>query len=526
MGTRFVVTTGLMMCLFIEVCVGATFSSKLIHRFSDEARSFWVSRNGNATWPKHRSLEYFRLLLSSDLKRQRLRLGSQNQLLVPSEGSETSFYGNDLGWLHYTWIDIGTPNASFLVALDAGSDLLWVPCDCIQCAPLSSSYHYMLDRDLSEYSPSKSNTSKRLSCSHQLCEGSPNCKSPKEPCPYIVDYLSENTSSSGYLFQDQLHLASVTGHGPQSSVQASIIIGCGRKQSGSYLDGPAPDGLLGLGPGDISVPSLLAKSGLVPHSFSFCFDKTYSGRIFFGDQGTATQKFTPFAPSEGKYTAYIVEVEHYCVGNSCIKQTGFLAQVDSGSSFTYLPYGIYQKVAMEFDNRVNTRKFGIEGFPYCYEASSQESLNTPSLEVKFATNQSFVIQNPMFQIPHSQGLAVFCLGIQPIDGGIGIIGQNLMMGYRIVFDMENLKLGWSHSNCQDVSDGKKVHLTPPPSDKSPNPLPTNEQQSTPRPHAVAPAVAGRTTSEPSAASSLQIPSGHCTVSLLLLLFSVHSGRLI
>lgn len=46
--------------------------------------------------------------------------------------------------LHYTWIDIGTPNISFLVALDAGSDLLWVPCDCMQCAPLTGSYYDML----------------------------------------------------------------------------------------------------------------------------------------------------------------------------------------------------------------------------------------------------------------------------------------------------------------------------------------------------------------------------------------------
>ncbi|CAK9145965.1 unnamed protein product [Ilex paraguariensis] len=29
---------------------------------------------------------------------QRLKLGSQNQLLVSSKGSKTSFYGNDLGW--------------------------------------------------------------------------------------------------------------------------------------------------------------------------------------------------------------------------------------------------------------------------------------------------------------------------------------------------------------------------------------------------------------------------------------------
>jgi hypothetical protein len=43
--------------------------------------------------------------------------------------------------LHYTWIDIGTPNVSFLVALDTGSDLLWVPCDCIECAPLSAAHY-------------------------------------------------------------------------------------------------------------------------------------------------------------------------------------------------------------------------------------------------------------------------------------------------------------------------------------------------------------------------------------------------
>jgi hypothetical protein len=39
--------------------------------------------------------------------------------------------------LYYTWVEVGTPNTTFLVALDTGSDLFWVPCDCIECAPLS-----------------------------------------------------------------------------------------------------------------------------------------------------------------------------------------------------------------------------------------------------------------------------------------------------------------------------------------------------------------------------------------------------
>uniref|UniRef100_A0A6N2MV78 Peptidase A1 domain-containing protein n=1 Tax=Salix viminalis TaxID=40686 RepID=A0A6N2MV78_SALVM len=256
-----------LLCCQFEASAGLTFSSKLIHRFSDEAKSLSISRKGNASgdlWPERYSFEYFQLLLGNDLKRQRMKLGSQkNQLLFPSQGSQALFFGNELDWLHYTWIDIGTPNVSFLVALDAGSDLLWVPCDCIQCAPLSASYYNIsLDRDLSEYSPSLSSTSRHLPCDHQLCGWSSNCKSPKDPCPYIVNYYDfENTSSAGFLVEDKLHLASVGDHTARKMFQAPVVLGCGRKQSGSYFDGAAPDGVMGLGPGDISVPSLLAKAG-------------------------------------------------------------------------------------------------------------------------------------------------------------------------------------------------------------------------------------------------------------------------
>jgi hypothetical protein len=84
----------------------------------------------------------------------------------------------------------------------------------------------MQDRDLNEYNPSRSSTSKHLSCSHRLCELGSNCKSPKQPCPYTVEYYTENTSSSGMLVEDTLHLASGGGNTSNPFVQAPVVIGC------------------------------------------------------------------------------------------------------------------------------------------------------------------------------------------------------------------------------------------------------------------------------------------------------------
>lgn len=38
--------------------------------------------------------------------------------------------------LHYATVTLGTPGMKFLVALDTGSDLFWVPCDCSKCASI------------------------------------------------------------------------------------------------------------------------------------------------------------------------------------------------------------------------------------------------------------------------------------------------------------------------------------------------------------------------------------------------------
>lgn len=85
----------------VEGTVALTFSSKLIHIHSDEAKAVWASRSRNhsaESWPGRNSSEYFRLLMGNDLTRQRMKLGSQYDFLYPSGGSETFFFGNELDW--------------------------------------------------------------------------------------------------------------------------------------------------------------------------------------------------------------------------------------------------------------------------------------------------------------------------------------------------------------------------------------------------------------------------------------------
>ena len=170
---------------------------------------------------------------------------------------------------------------------------------------------------LNVYSPTNSSTSRSVLCSDSICGNT--CPGSNATCPYSVDYLYVNTSSSGTLVSDTLYL--VTDDAAQQPVKAPVVFGyssslsfagssasciswslamalvacfrCGRNQSGALLDTFAPNGVLGLGLGEMAVPSVLAAAGLVPDSFSLCFGADGVGRLDFGDRSGAGQPRTP-----------------------------------------------------------------------------------------------------------------------------------------------------------------------------------------------------------------------------------------
>ncbi|KAF8099819.1 hypothetical protein N665_0237s0070 [Sinapis alba] len=422
----FVLLSVLVLSWGLERCEATgKFSFEVHHMFSDAVKHNLGFHN---LVPEEGSLEYFKVLAQRDrlIRGRGLASNNEESPLTSAEGNLTVFV-SFLGSLHYANVSVGTPATWFLVALDTGSDLFWLPCNCgVTCIRDLKDAGFPQSVPLNLYSPDTSSTSSSIRCSDDRCFESRQCSSPSSVCPYQVSE-STTTSSTGTLLQDVFHL--ITEDVDLKPMEANVTLGCGQRQTGMFQNGQAVNGVLGLGVKDYSVPSLLAKAKIAANSFSICFGRVIGvvGRISFGDKGYTDQSETPFISTEPS-TAYGVNVTGLSVGEKPVG-FGMFAQFDTGSSYTHLrepAYSAFTKAA---------------------------------------------------------GGRMYCLSILKIeDLRPNIIGQNLMAGYRIVFDRERMVLGWKRSNCFE---DESLTSTPPAEFGDPSPPPP-ESEAPPPPESEAP----------------------------------------
>ncbi|KAL3697602.1 hypothetical protein R1sor_011678 [Riccia sorocarpa] len=439
------------------------------HKFSHKAKQEHYARGlGNWPYPDPNTVDFRRLLHHHDLMRHGRKLAeAQPTAYTLLDGNFTLqiFAG-----LYYATIAVGTPDLPFLVALDTGSDLFWLPCECESCAPASSPAYadYYITKPFNRYTPSKSSTSKPISCGSEECSTLFSQCLPTDPtseCRYQANYASVNTSTSGRLVEDVVHL--VPNSGAQTRTQVPVVLGCGQVQTGSFLDVGAPDGLLGLGLLDLSVPGLLAKSGVVQDSFSVCLGSDGTGRLVFGDLGSKTQTTTRFPkPSDPTaYDTYFVELESIQVGDESIT-VGGSALFDTGTTFTYLNSSIYQAYLSAFDKQTTDYKRipagtpGTEPWELCYQ-TTKETVKVAKINFVFGGKAPMTIQYPFQSLFFTTGgVAGFCLAVFE-SPDINIIGADYMIGQKLVFNRAERILGFEESDCyNDASNDGSVPGSP------------------------------------------------------------------
>ncbi|CAA6656017.1 unnamed protein product [Spirodela intermedia] len=438
-------------------CLAGTFGFDFHHRFSDRVRQWaesgnWVEGHGSPLqWPKEGTVEYYAALVDHDRVHRGRSLAGADSPLTFLLGNET-IRVRTLGFLHYAEVSVGTPSTSFFVALDTGSDLSGCPATAravLRLPPRITDWYYPLPlrcgSNFSIYSPSSSSTSKTIPCSSVYCELRSQCPAGDSQCPYNVRYLSENTSTTGVLVQDVLHLRTDDSH--NKTVEAQVVLGCGQTQTGHFLDSAAPNGLFGLGMTAISVPSILSKAGITSNSFSMCFGRDGIGRIRFGDLGSSDQAETHCTLMLDSDPTYIVTVNGIRIGS--VMLTGVLrALVDSGTSFTYLTDPVYSLIARSFNSDVQDVRVSIPDLPfeYCYVLRPNES-KVPSIGLIMEGGSEFLVHRPVILVSNGVN-AYYCLAITK-SNDYNIIGQNFMTGLRIVFNRDKLVLGWKEFNCYD-----------------------------------------------------------------------------
>ncbi|GLT74142.1 hypothetical protein SLA2020_459560 [Shorea laevis] len=463
-------------------CYGfGTVGFDIHHRFSDPVKGIL----GVDDLPPKGSVEYYNAWAKRDRIFHGRRLAEANDQTPVTflDGNET-IRVDAFGYLYYANVTIGTPPLSFIVALDTGSDLFWLPCNCSSCErELVLSKRKKIKLNI--YNPNTSTTSSEVPCSSHLCGPRRQCSS-QGACEYRVKYISNDTSS-GILVEDVLHL--ITDDDQPKPVNANITFGCGQVQTGSLSHGGVPNGLFGLGMRNISVPSILANKSLASNSFSMCFGADGVGRISFGDKGSSDQRKTPFNTS--KYPTYNVSITQVNVGGK-VQNLEFSAIFDSGTSFTYLNDPAYTVISESFNKRASDKRNTSNPnllFEYCYNLrANQTNLTYPGVNLTMQGGDTFHVNAPIVEVIYEQGNlqvgAVYCLGILKSDD-VNIIGQNFMTGYRIVFDRENMVLGWKASNCYDIKDSNIVPVEPPTEPPTESPTQSPTQSPTAVPSAVA-----------------------------------------
>ncbi|KAA8547544.1 hypothetical protein F0562_003973 [Nyssa sinensis] len=490
---------------YVKSCDGfGTFGFDIHHRYSDPVKGI-LDLDG---LPEKGSLEYYTAMAHRDrlIHGRRLADTVDPKPLAFAYGNET-FRIPSLGYLHYANVSLGTPSLWFLVALDTGSDLFWLPCDCISCVKgfVTRSGR---ETDFNIYSLNTSSTGMKVPCNSTLCDHRKQCSESHNTCPYHVRYLSNDTSTTGFLVEDVLHL--ITDDSRSKVIDARVTFGCGRVQTGSLLDGAAPNGLFGLGMENISVPSILASAGHAANSFSMCFGPDGIGRISFGDRGTSDQGETPFNLNSLRPTYNISMTQIIVEGN--VTDVNFNAIFDSGTSFTYLNDPAYTIISERFNSKALEKRHPSDSkipFEYCYDLSAnQTSFEYPTVNLTMKGGDQFYVIDPIVIVPVKGGY-LYCLAVVK-SGDINIIGQNFMTGYRIVFDNEKMVLGWKASDCYDAKDANTLPINPTKS-HSPAAAPTTtvEPKVTSRPGNVSPARSPSMISTPGNSLSLNYYDQTC-----------------
>lgn len=371
-------------------------------------------------------------------------------------------------------LSFGTPPQTIPFIMDTGSNFVWFPCTrryvCRNCTSAAAT----------TFVPKQSSSARILGCLNPKCglihknynvnsrcqDCAPNSIDCRQACPpYLILYGSGSTG--GIALVETLDL-------PGRKV-SNFVVGC------SIFSSHEPAGIAGFGRGPSSLPSQLGLK-----QFSYCllshrFDDSHESSLMFFESGSHAHRagnlsYTPLIknPVAGNHAFsvyYYVGLRKITVGGKKVKiPFNYLSPgsdghggtiIDSGTTFTYMTYNVYNIIVSAFTEQVKNYKRAkhVElqtGLKPCFYISGGKTVSLPEMRLHFKGGAEILLPlaNYFSIAGNSEAACLTMVTDREVDragvtadGPAIILGNFQMQNIYTEFDLQNERFGFRQESC-------------------------------------------------------------------------------
>ncbi|KAK6131683.1 hypothetical protein DH2020_034590 [Rehmannia glutinosa] len=331
-------------------------------------------------------------------------------------------------------VSIGEPPIPQLMAMDTGSQLIWV--QCTQCDGCSNIFD-----------PQKSSTYTKLSGgSHQCFDFAYGDDQENDSqCSYEINYADKSTSRGVLALEKFTFLTSSGG-----TIQVpDVVFGCALQTSGNVRD---LNGILGL-----EAPNKYYFTG---DKFSYCIgnisDTRYTyNQLIFGDGAVIQGDSTPIRT---KNQHYVVTLEGISVGEKKLsinrEDFRYNVAIDSGTTYTQLVRSAYEPLMEEVESLmngiVNPIEVGNAENLLCFSGDLERDLKGfPIVTLHLAEGTDIDLDvEAMFQ--RTSDGSSFCMAV--VESSENMIGVRAQQYYNVGFDLDENRVSFQRIDCELLED--------------------------------------------------------------------------
>mmetsp|Transcript_37315 Transcript_37315/g.60673 ORF Transcript_37315/g.60673 Transcript_37315/m.60673 type:complete len:441 (+) Transcript_37315:173-1495(+) len=378
---------------------------------------------------------------------------------------------------YYVEMEIGTPGQIVRVQADTGSSSFIV----------TSNQGSLVVRDEERarvYRANESATSTDVSCASDLC-GTNTCNSRTcgadvcadennaccsanvpDACGFFLEYGGDtnyHVTASGVMTQDTLKLGELTLEnitfyrtlnetGPwPSKVDGVFGLGYPRLNCNPTCTEPVYDIIL----------SALGNNSMDNHIFSMCMGDS-SGMLVLGSDGSDHDLFKGslhYVPvlSSGLFGAYYtVGISNILVGLEGIAPAASTvphqAILDSGTTLLLLEQSVWDGMVKHFQSRL-CRLPGVCAAKSIFKPGVclvSIPKGFPTISINLVGGIRLILPPNLYFIKYktADGEIAYCFGIQPAGHERTVLGDTLLRGFHVVFDLPKQRVGFAEPNTE------------------------------------------------------------------------------